>query len=104
MFKYSAIILLLVSQLSTAQQWLDPTKPLNVSPSQVLSSQTNPLSLQSIWLAKGKKTATISGQSLQEGDVVGDYTLVSIKRNTVLLSNGAEQIELSLFKQAIIKQ
>jgi len=48
-------------------------------------------------------TAVINGQALKVNDYIGEYRLVSVKDNSVVLRSSEESLELSLFSSIVKK-
>lgn len=51
-------------------------------------------------LGEDERVAMINGKIIKQNDVIGDYLVVEIKENTVVLSKGPQRFELILKKEA----
>lgn len=93
-----------VSQVPLTEATLkltDPTRPPDalINPEKMIET-TAPLDLTAIFYSKERQRAVISGQTLEPGDVVGEYTIINIHRDTVeLISSDGEELKLSLVPQ-----
>lgn len=54
------------------------------------------LSLRGIILGSNKRLANINGQVVEEGELVGDYRVISIGETEVTLQKGSAQISIQL--------
>lgn len=54
------------------------------------------LSLRGIILGSSKRLANINGQVVEEGELVGDYRVISIGETDVTLQKGSVQISIQL--------
>ena len=85
---------------------VDPTKPLLGSkPSQRVKVAQN-LVLQSIFHGtSGQKThrAIINGMVLQVNDYIGEYRLVAVNDDSVILRSSEQRLKLSIFSSVVKK-
>ncbi|WP_445398820.1 MSHA biogenesis protein MshK [Zobellella sp. An-6] len=92
---------LLLLALSAASGLQDPTRPL--SPQAVITAtETRPdrvltPRLEAIFSGGGRASAILDGRRYHAGDAVGEYRLVRISRDQVLLEGQGESLELTLF-------
>lgn len=77
----------------TAEQLLDPTRPLDYRQS---SRSEVPLNLNSILIGKGRRIAVINGQQMAEREQRGDIYVLRILPNRVIVRRNDKQIELEL--------
>jgi len=97
----------LPSQGATANsKGLDPTKPLFGSKqSQVVKLGQN-LVLEGIFHGShGAKThtAVINGKALKVNDRIGEYRLVAVNDNSVVLRSSEKRLKLSIFSSVVKK-
>jgi len=59
-------------------------------------SSSNTLSLSGIIWDAQKPLALINGMTVKVGDAVGNYVIVSIEQDKVILNDGAKDFELKL--------
>ena len=74
----------------------DPVRYL----SQIRAAPSN-LVLQAIVSGDKRRWATINNRNYTEGDQVEDYTLLSIERDYVVLTDGVRRLELDLNRPGI---
>lgn len=93
---------LLLLALSAAPGLQDPTRPL--SPQAVATAtETRPdhpvftPRLEAIFSGGGRASAILDGRRYHAGDAVGEYRLVRISRDQVLLEGRGESLALTLF-------
>lgn len=98
------LLVLVMFSLVTKAQQSDPTKPFGGSGKALEKlNRFNKLSLQSIVNQNNEKSAIISGKLLKVGDKIRNYTLKTIKINSVILKSADNQLELSLFSDVMAK-
>lgn len=87
--------------LALASQGLDPTRPLtgvtaSLSDSEEIKKQ---LILESIFHGNNIHTVVINGQTMQVNDYIGEYRLVAVNDDSVVLRSTAERLKLYVFKK-----
>lgn len=103
MRKVSALVLLLMVQPAFALE--DPTRPVFVGAAEAVQAdvRARDYQLSSIQLRAGRRTAMINGESMQEGQVLGQATLARIGSDHVVLQIGDQQRTLFLFENSLKK-
>lgn len=96
----TAVLLLGLAGLAHAQELPDPTRPpasLGAPGSFAAESATTGPVLQSVLISANRKVAVISGQTVREGQKIGDERVVRISESQVDLSSGSGTRTLKLF-------
>ena len=97
----------LVSQAALADtKGLDPTKPLFGSKQSQAVKVGKNLVLEGIFHGShGAKThtAVINGQSLKVNDYIGEYRLVAVNDDSVVLRSSEKRLKLSVFTSIVKK-
>ncbi|MGV2870453.1 hypothetical protein [Colwellia sp. E150_009] len=105
MFKYSylllIVLLIMVNKAFSAK--VDPTRPFGHKGVTSTTPEGKTLVLESIIYGEGVHTVVISGNVLKVKDYIGEYQLTEINTHSVVLRSEADRIELTLFKNNIIK-
>ena len=110
---YHIIITFLVLSVSIYPDWLfasikDPTKPINGTKSSVAmllnksSNEEDFIVLESIFFGKKNKIAIINGEIFREGDTIKNISILSIKKNYVLIDFRKKIEKLTFFKKIYI--
>lgn len=82
----------------------DPTRPVFVTaPASTLQAQANDYRLSSIQIQSGRRTAMINGETLQEGQMLGQATVSRIESDHVVIQNGDQQRSLYLYSNTLKK-
>lgn len=87
--KSSFVTFSLMLPLLGQAEWRDPTRPGNLSPSdiQVKTSQA-PLKLSATWISQTNKRATINGKTVQQGQKLDhNITVLKIAPHYVLIND-----------------
>ncbi|WP_338362654.1 agglutinin biogenesis protein MshK [uncultured Pseudoalteromonas sp.] len=92
-----------VFSASSAQILRDPTQPSNAPILKGATVKSKALSLESIIKSEKQYTAIISEQLYKPGDVIGEFRVLTINANSVLLANSNKQIKLELYDYEIKK-
>lgn len=80
----------------------DPTLPPVMAVASVVAAPTEvPHSLTSIVSVSGKRSAVIDGQRVQEGDEIGGFRVVRIRRIAVELEGPESPVTLVLFGRPV---
>lgn len=104
MFKLLVLLLALFTINNTfAVSFSDPTKPLVGSSRSVFGPQKTDLVLKSIIHGNGIHTVIINNQLMKIGDSIGEYKLIAVNDNSVILRSSEERKKLFLFSNAIAK-
>ena len=83
---------------------LNPTKPLTAGSKNIQSPQVKKgLVLESIIHGNKVHTAVINGQALKANDTIGEYKLVAVNDNSVVLRSSEKRLKLYIFSQKITK-
>jgi hypothetical protein len=85
---------------------LDPTKPLLGSTKSMVVKMTDNIVLEGIFHGShGEQThtAVINGKALKVNDYIGDYRLVAVNDNNVVLRSSEKRLKLSLFSSIVKK-
>ncbi len=97
-----ALCLLWTALPAGAQSLSDPTRPpasfgaaLETSTEKAVSGPE----LQSVLISPTRRVATINGQSVRVGDKYGEFKVMRITENEVVLRNGSDKQVLKLFPQ-----
>lgn len=81
---------------------VDPTKPFSITAAPLavrhVHMQGASMQLQSIIERNGQSKAIINGKLVEEDGTIGDYQLVAINKDNVMLKSAERQVELSLFR------
>lgn len=99
------LVLIVVGQPLSAQQsqLSDPMRPLNQQAEVSLLStkqpdeakiNTNLWQLTAVLISDQRSVAIINGHSLQQGDLLEGYQVISIKADKVVLKNGQKNLVL----------
>lgn len=93
-----SLILAVACSSAAAESLPDPTRPSGaaMAESEAADRPRGPV-LQSVLNSSGRKLAIISGQSVRQGDKVGNARVVSIRDTEVVLVQGKETQVLKLF-------
>ena len=91
-----------MSNYALASQ-VDPTKPFGHKASSALTSNDKKMVLESIIHGNGTNTAIISGKVLKILDYIGEYQVMTINKQSVVLRSKTERIKLTIFKRNIVK-
>lgn len=91
------------SAFSAAEVLRDPTQPSNITITGKGGTTTSDLSLQSIIKTEAQYKAIISAQVYKSGDEIGEFRVLTINANSVLLANDDKQIKLELYDYEIKK-
>lgn len=101
------LLLTLLASVTDVAALNDPTRPpARRSSTQSLGSVTAPsarLELTSILVAPERRVAVINGKSVQIGEKIGDYKVVDIQFDVVLVKNDHRSIPLTL-KNTVVKK
>ncbi|ATC80980.1 agglutinin biogenesis protein MshK [Pseudoalteromonas agarivorans] len=89
--------------VSSAEILRDPTQPSNAPILKGAALSNTALSLQSIIKTEKQYKAIISKQVYKPGDVIGEFRVLTINANSVLLANDDKQIKLELYDYEIKK-
>lgn len=81
----------------------DPTKPLTGGNHSFIDPQKVELVLKSIIHGNGIHTVIINNQLMKVGDAIGEYKLIAVNDNSVILRSNEERKKLFLFSNAIAK-
>ena len=83
---------------------VDPTRPFGQSSAVVNKGLvSNQLVLQSIIHGDDIHTAVINSKIVKPGERIGQYRLVAINDDSVVLRSEDERLQLYVFKESIIK-
>ena len=98
------IFILLFSQVANGAEsveFVDPMRPLNyraeVAPSNEMANErqkTATWELNAVLLSPKRSVAVINGKSLQQGEKLEGYTLMSIQKNRVVLNGKGRKLVL----------
>lgn len=94
------------SYAESVSQNLDPTKPLAGSQQEINIQLSKNLTLEGIFHgSQGGETHTviINGQTLKVNDMVGEYKLVAVNDDSVILRSSEKRLKLNVFSSSIIK-
>lgn len=89
--------------ISSAEILRDPTQPSKTPIINGAAVSNTALLLQSIIKTEKQYKAIISKQVYKPGDVVGEFRVLTINANSVLLANDDKQIKLELYDYEIKK-
>lgn len=96
------LLILYASALGNGPVLRDPTKPFGYTDtaSAVVGKKSNidSIKLSSILFSKKRRTAIINDTFVSEGDSIGNYEIISIKPDYVVLSSGGETFTVHLFQ------
>lgn len=81
----------------------DPTKPFAGGSTSSVGPQQVELVLKSIIHGDGIHTVIINNQLMKVGDSIGEYKLIAVNNNSVILRSNEERKKLFLFSNAIAK-
>jgi MSHA biogenesis protein MshK len=98
--KHLGILLMLglLASAACAESLRDPTRPTGTSivDNEAENVMRGPV-LQSVLNSSGRKLAIISGQTVKQGDMIGNARVVNIRDAEVVLAQGKELQVLKLF-------
>mgnify|MGYP000100189656 FL=1 len=86
---------------------VDPTKPLSGSKQSKAVNLGKKLVLESIFHGSNggsMRTAIINGKPLKVNDTIGEYTLVAVNDNNVVLRSSEKRVKLSIFADVVKSQ
>lgn len=101
MFKIYLLILVVFSVQTLAAS--DPTKPFSGYSKIAKGKQQAGLVLKSIIHGEGVRTVIINNKVMKVGDNIGEYKLIAVNNNSVILRSDEGRKKLSLFSSAITK-
>lgn len=82
---------------------VDPTQPLSGIATQGEPVSESKLTLESIVHGEGIHTAVINGQVIKVNESIGQYRLVAVNNDSVVLSSESERLKLFVFKASVLK-
>ena len=105
MFKlcYAFLFSMLIMPHQAFSAKVDPTRPFGHKGLTTITPEGKALVLESIISGDGVKTVVVSGNILKMHDYIGEYQLIEVKTQSVVLSSESDQVELTLFKDNLIK-
>ena len=103
LYSLCAICICFFSVISSAEILRDPTQPSKTPIINGAAVSNTALLLQSIIKTEKQYKAIISKQVYKPGDVVGEFRVLTINANSVLLANDDKQIKLELYDYEIKK-
>jgi hypothetical protein len=97
---------LLAGQLLAGETALtDPTRPWNTDGRQSGQTQSSgSYTLSSTLVSNQRRVAVINGHYVSEGETIGDFTVVEIRKNDVVLQSPQRLITLKLLPDNLKKQ
>lgn len=102
MFKLFIIIALVFTSKVLAVD-VDPTRPFGKGLSQSYVKEEDKLVLESIVHGEGIHTAVINGKVLQVNQSIGQYHLVAVNDDSVVLRSETERLKLYVHKTSVLK-
>lgn len=103
MFKLFMVVISLFSSLTLWAADIDPTKPFGQGSSQSLVKDENKLVLESIIHGEGIHTAVVNGKVLRVNQSIGQYRLVAVNDDSVVLRSETERLKLYVNKASVLK-
>lgn len=100
------VIVLIICYLSlcTSANAADPTRPLSLSVGSSEKVNTyDQLVLEAIIHGPEKHTVVINGEVLSQGDTIGDYQLVAVNDDSVVMRSSTERLKLWVLKEKVVK-
>tara|TARA_B110000881_G_C18301826_1_gene377409 strand:- start:164 stop:538 length:375 start_codon:yes stop_codon:yes gene_type:complete len=89
--------------MSVASQGLDPTKPLTGTPTYLNDDKKIKVNLvlEGIFHGKQVHTVVINGKSMSVNDSIGEYRLVTVNDESVILRSAEERLKLYVFSKKV---
>ncbi|TPH17807.1 hypothetical protein [Litorilituus lipolyticus] len=103
MYKLFIIIISLVFSLTLWAANIDPTKPFGQGSSQSLVKDESKLVLESIVHGEGIHTAVVNGKVLRVNQSIGEYRLIAVNDDSVVLRSETERLKLYVHKASVLK-
>ncbi len=82
---------------------VDPTRPFDQSASKGALPGKNKLVLESIVHGNGIHTVVINGKVLKPKETIGQYQLLAVNDDSVILQSATERLKLYVFKASVLK-
>ncbi len=82
---------------------VDPTRPFGQASSNSAVSKEEKLVLESIVHGDGIHTVVINGKVLKPQEKIGQYRLVAVNNDSVILRSETERLKLYLFKASVLR-
>lgn len=83
---------------------VDPTSPFGKGVAKQLDESEDKLVLESIIHGEGIHTAVINGKVLKPLETIGQYRLVAVNDDSVVLRSETERLKLYVFKASVLKK
>lgn len=106
MFKLITLCVLvcgLSCSLSQAIADTDPTRPFGHSATSSITAEKKKLILESIIHGDGIHTVVINGKVLKPFDHIGEYQLIAVNDQSVILRSETQRLKLKIFKRNVVK-
>ena len=101
------LILCVPSYVNANNKGLDPTKPLFGGESAQIMNVGEKLILEGIFHGShggNTHTVIINGQSLKVNDTIGEYRLVAVNDDSVVLRSSDKRLKLAIFSGVVKRQ
>lgn len=104
MFKLKLLLCAAITlQVYPATANVDPTSPFGKGSAKQVANLEDKLILESIIHGEGIHTAVINGKILKPLDTIGQYRLVAVNNDSVVLRSETERLKLYVFKASVLK-
>lgn len=106
MFKFTTLFLLVcgfLCSMTTVSADTDPTRPFGHSVALSATPNGKKLVLESIIHGDGVHTVVINGKVLKALDYIGEYQLIAVNDQSVILRSKTQRLKLQLFKSNVVK-
>ena len=110
MFKLTRVMSLIISFFFTLTLFstfshgakVDPTGPFGLSGSSPHIAIEKKLVLESIIHGDGIHTVVINGKVMKPNDTIGEYRLIAVNDQSVVLRSETQRLKLHVFKENIV--
>ncbi|MGL1956522.1 MAG: hypothetical protein OCD00_04330 [Colwellia sp.] len=90
--------------LSSTAASVDPTRPFGKSSASIEINSGQKLVLESIIHGDGIHTVVINGKVLKVGEMIGEYLLVAVNDDNVVLTTTTERLNLFILNSKVFKE
>ncbi len=101
---FSCLLNCLFMSLSSTAASVDPTRPFGKSSASIEINSGQKLVLESIIHGDGIHTVVINGKVLKVGEMIGEYLLVAVNDDNVVLTTTTERLNLFILNSKVFKE